>query len=142
MKKCVWLTLVVSLLFPLVAHAQIPGLIPNPTAIEFDPSPDHNNTLLDGTSIVGDYKVYFFLNADTPVKGAEKFVVSVGKPAIVGGKVTGINLYGGLVPNTAYKAVVVANGPGGESLFSNVSVPFGKAVAVVPSKVPGTPLPK
>ncbi len=62
------------MLSPSIVFAQ-PTL--NPTRAEFNPSPDHNNTMPDGTPIVSSYHLDLFLQgASAPFQS-----IPLGKPA-------------------------------------------------------------
>jgi hypothetical protein len=123
------------------AEAQtIPGLVLIlPTSVmDFQPSADHNETLLDGSAIVASYRVdYYLLDAsgNVPVGAAPAFSTTLGKPTPTGGVIVVPNAFGAIVPDTAYRVRVVAIGPGGAGA-SPTSVPFGKTA---PAKVPAAP---
>lgn len=105
------------------ARAQTTIVLAPGSAIQFDPSPDHNATFA-GTSVVTKYRATYCLKADAaqcPV------VVDLGKPTpdATTGKITVVSVFGGILPNTEYTATVVAVGPNGVSVPSNTTDPFG-----------------
>ena len=96
----------------------------NPTRAEFNPSPDHNATLPDGTPIVTSYRLDLFLSgASAPFQS-----VPLGKPSPDADGVIRVNLstvfVGWPVVGTTYTAAVAAVGPGG-SAPSAMSNTFG-----------------
>jgi hypothetical protein len=108
--------------------------------MDFAPSADHNATALDGSAVVASYRVdYFLLDAsgNVPAGAAPAFSTTLGKPAPTGGVIVVPNAFSAIVPDTAYRARVVAIGPGGAGA-SPVSVPFGKTA---PARVPAAPPP-
>lgn len=128
----VWL---LGLAAPALAQP-IPGLILNPTIVEFDPSPDHDAVLLDGRPMLVKYEARYYLLNSLPTPGTEALpVVDLGKPTPVAGKIRVLNALGGLVPNTIYKAVVASIGQPdatGTAQVSNVSNPFANQVVAQP----------
>ena len=116
----------------------------NPTTLEFTPSVDHNATApLDGTPLVTRYDAKYYLatqcNPSCPTTvPAPAFVLSLGKPTPSNNTITVTNVFNGLVLNQAYKAVVVAVGPGGTSANSNATDPFGnRGPLAAPAPVSG-----
>jgi hypothetical protein len=87
--------------------------IQNPTTVEFDPSPDHGETV-EGTPLVDRYEMDFFVGGnDQPV-----LTLNLGKPAPADGRIR-VNfaalLAQPLTPGTIYTALVAAVGPGGRA---------------------------
>jgi hypothetical protein len=123
---------VVAFAFSVVALVPSVGLAQptlNPTRAEFSPSPDHNNTMPDGTPIVSSYRLDLFLQgASAPFQSN-----SLGKPTPdpVTGTITVdlTSMFAGWpVAGTIYVADVAAVGPGGSapSALSN-TFSFGTA---------------
>jgi hypothetical protein len=100
------LTCAVWSLTPAMVNAQP---VVNPTTAEFDPSPDHNATLSDGSAAVSRYDLGFYLvGAASPVQ-----VNSLGKPAPqLDGKIRAA-IGAQPSPGITYEARVSAVGPGG-----------------------------
>lgn len=120
----------------LYAQATIPNLVLNPTTVAFTASPDHAATApLSGEALVTRYEGrYFTLDAagNIPAGATPAFVVDYGKPTPgAGNTITLTNALGGMLPNTAYRLIVFAVGPGGEA-ESNASNPFGRETRSAP----------
>ena len=88
----------------------------DPTRAEFNPSPDHNTILPDGSPAVASYQLELHLQG-----AAQPFqTVSLGKPnpdpdGIIRVDLTTI-FVGWPIPGTVYEADVAAVGPGGSGL--------------------------
>jgi hypothetical protein len=123
------------------AEAQtIPGLVLIlPTSVmDFQPSADHDAVKLDGSPVLSNYRVDFYLldaSGNIPAAAPVAFSLNVGKPDPVSGVIVVPNAFGSLLGDTAYRVRVVAIGPGGAGA-SPTSVPFGKTA---PAKVPAAP---
>jgi len=96
----------------------------NPTRAEFNPSPDHNSMLPNGTPVVTSYRLDLFLSgASQPFQ-----TTSLGKPAPDADGVVRVNLTsvfaGWPVAGTIYTASIAAIGPGGTA-SSAMSNAFG-----------------
>jgi len=128
---CVLLVLLVSVR----AFAQTP--VANPTALDFTPSPDHSAVFpVSGQPKVTGYRALYYpaaACAPTCPTTPPAFIISLGKPTPTAGKILVSNVFGGIVLNTLYKAVVVADGPGGASVYSNVAGPFGNEQLTAPA---------
>jgi hypothetical protein len=123
------------------ADAQtIPGLVLIlPTSImDFVPSTDHDAVKLDGSPVLSNYRVDFYVldaSGNIPTNAAVAFSINVGKPAPVNNVIAVANAFGLLLADTAYRAKVVAVGPDGAGV-SLASVPFGKTSPRVPAAPP------
>ena len=119
-------------LVALPAAAQVPPIV-NPTGVEWD-SADHD-AVANGAPVITRYLLEIATSATTPVIVR---TVDMGKPTLVGGKVTYLGL-GAVVqslPSGNYIAVVKAEGPGGVSA-GTLSDPFTVKVRV--PAAPGKP---
>lgn len=90
----------------------------DPTTAEFSPSPDHDTTLPDGTSMVDHYELYFYqAGATQPLQ-----TVWLGKPAPDSDGLIRANFSTALVPTppagVTYDATVGAVGPTGTGVSS------------------------
>lgn len=116
-------------------QAQVPGIILlTPTAsATFTASPDH--ALVDplGVTIVTRYDAkYYLLDAAGNPLPTPAFVTNLGKPTPDAANVIAIpNAFSAILPNTAYRIVVDAVGPGGAA-SSNASDPFGRSQPAAP----------
>jgi hypothetical protein len=106
------LALIIGVIAPIRLNVQT---VLDPTAAEFNPSPDHSATLQDGRSIVDRYDLEFYLvGASSPFQTG-----SLGKPAPASDGKIRANLLAtlGSLPSPAidYEATVSAIGPGGSA---------------------------
>lgn len=136
-KWCVACAVVCGLLWAQPVAAQIPGLIliTGSSTADFVASADHDAVnQLDGSQVVSGYRArYHLLDANNNPQPTPAFVTNLGKPVPgAGGVIVIPNAFGAIVPNTAYRLIVEAVGPGGVGV-SQPSVPFGRATPVVPA---------
>jgi BACON domain-containing protein/all-beta uncharacterized protein len=103
------LLVALALLLPSATYAQVL----NPQRVEFDPSPDHNATLPDGTALVTGYQMELYRSGEA----AAFQTLSLGKPGVdADGKVRVdfVSLISPPLPaGVVYEARVSAVGPGG-----------------------------
>lgn len=118
---------------PVGALPQVP--VPNPTAVDFAPSPDHSATQ-NGAAVLTRYDLEIYTpTGSMPVQAA----TSLGKPTPVGGLITYSQLatvLATVAPGT-YVAKIASVGPGGTSRSAN-SNPF-EVVPRMPA-ASGTPV--
>lgn len=128
------LSILLMLAAPVAAQ---PGVIVNPTRVEFGASPDHARLRpFDQVPVVTRYefKVSVF-------GGAFDRVVDFGKPAPDANNLITVTLppvFAALSKNVAYAVTVLAVGPDGSSPESEPSNPFGFAAPLIPA-APGRP---
>jgi len=122
-----------SLLALLVLAAASPAWAQTATPVTatshviFDPSPDHAIADAFGVAVVASYDLRVVVQGGTTVV----LTKNLGKPALAAGKVdVVVPELGKLATNVVHTATVVAVGPGGTSVPTAASNPFG---------VPGTP---
>lgn len=136
--------IIITLLITIPAAAQ--G-VANPTRLRFTASSEHAAVApITLEPLVTSYRAKYFpasacvlgTGKDQCPATGEAFTLQLGKPAPVGGDITVENVFGGIVLNTLYKAVVEAVGPGG-ARASTASNPFGNQTLAAPA-APGTPV--
>lgn len=131
------IALLLSLCAPAYAQATMPNLVVNPTTADFIVSTDHNATTpVSGLPLVSEYRAqYFVLDAQGNPSGQPAFTSSLGKPTPdAQGRVTIVNAFDSLLPNTLYRLVILAVGPGGTTA-SPASDPFGREQLSAPRAV-------
>lgn len=124
------LLLAVALLVPVTAAAQTPVLLLPTSTIRAAPNTDYNALDLAGNPITTGVKVKYCLTA-APTNCLPTVTVSP-KPALVGGEIVIADVISSIQPNTSYTAQLFAFGPGGDSVPSNLTLPFGNAVLAPP----------
>lgn len=132
MKK---LILILLLILPSKAFSQIPGLVLNPSLLQFTVSPDHN--LIDpttGQAIITSYEWNMMAMNNL---GAIVLTAGINKMSASDNATVQIPLPGiaNLVAGTVYVGNIIAKGPGGNSSPSVNSNPFA---VPGPIKVPAT----
>jgi len=112
--------------------------------VEFDASADHAVVSpVSGANLVDGYRMRLWPAASctgttaATCSGTPAFTLQFNKPAPVSGKITVLDIFGGLVLNSLYKGVVDAYGPGGATA-STVVGPFGRENLAAP-RAPASP---
>lgn len=134
-------TWIVAAMLMMVAPNIYAQTVANPTKLEFTASADHAAVApVTLTPVVTNYQArYYTADKCTPTacSGAVSFTIPLAKPTPVAGVITIPNIFGGIVMNQLYIAVVDAVGPGGATA-SVPSNPFGNETLTAP-RATGTP---
>lgn len=121
---------VVLVLVASVASAQTPIIITPQSTLNATPNADYNTLDLAGNPVTQGVKVQYCLTA-APTNCLPMVTVTP-KPVLVNGEVVITNVINSIQPNTSYTARMFAFGPGGDSLPTNLTLPFGNAVVTAP----------